>query len=208
MVKLQYSKDVYILVFIEIRTIIAIIGDMIIIKLRTEKMRKTILNFSILTVIIMIVGYFLIKSVTDIDIPIVKDIKIVTKREIKIKGTVIVKEKIVPYVISLQEFTPNEYKFDFYKSKLPDGMTVGSVETISKYDYLAPIRLGYGIMSTGEYRPTIAYNPIAYKSLEIGIITAFDSVGVDIGIRYRNVGLNAFYQASNVCGIGVMVKVF
>jgi len=119
-----------------------------------------------------------------------------------------VKDKPTPYVITLKEYEPDMYTFDIDKSLLPNGMTVDSVTIHKRYDFLAPIRLGYSYNSTQSYKPTIAYNPIHVKSLEIGVTTDFTSVGVDIGIRYRNVGLNAYYQLNNVFGVGLMIKPF
>jgi len=173
-------------------------------------MHKSIINYLILLCVLVGILYFTLQHIGKIsdNLPIIKDVKVITKKEIVVKGKVIVKEKQVPYVITLKEYEPNEYKFDFDKSMLPTGMTVDSVETTKKMYFLDPIRLGYSINSSQEYRSTLAYNPIAYKSLELGIVTDFKSAGVDIGIRYRNVGFMAYYQLDNVAGVGIMVKVF
>jgi len=180
------------------------------IKKGLHHMKKTILNFSILIIIIIICGVYIHKTISNfgIDIPSLPKPKVITKKEIVIKGKVIVKDKPTPYVITLKEYEPEMFTFDLDKSLLPNSMTVDSVTTHKRYDFLAPIRLGYSYNSTRNYKPTLAYNPIHVKSLEIGVITAFDSVGVDIGIRYRNVGLMAYYQANNVYGVGLMIKPF
>jgi hypothetical protein len=174
------------------------------------KMKKTIINFTILTIIILIIGVYIHKmmssfSLTMHDIP---KPKVIVQKEIVVKGKVIVKDKPMPYVITLKEYEPDEWGFDIDKSLLPDGMQVDSVTTHKRFDYLAPIRLGYSINDAGKYNPTLAYNPISLKSLEIGVITDFASVGVDLGIRYRNVGLNGYYMANQTYGVGLMVKVF
>lgn len=162
-------------------------------------------------VIILAIGVWqLCKFANSFDIPVIKDVKVIPKYvdKIIVKGTV----KKEPFVIVLKNTDKQamDFTFDYEASQLPKDMYVTSVDTIAKYDYLSPIRVGYAFIGNSEQKTsvTLAYNPIRYKSLEMGIITDFKSVGVDLGIKYRNVGLNAFYQANNEYGIGIMVKVF
>lgn len=173
-------------------------------------MKKTIINFTILLLIILISGLYVYKSITSfvIDIPDIVKPKVFIKKEIQIKGKVIVKDKPVPYIITLKEYEADEWKFEPDLSLLPDTMTVDSVTTNKKFDFLAPARVGYSVNNIEEYRPTLAYNPIRYKSIEIGIITDFKSVGIDLGVKYRNIGLNGYYMANKTYGVGLMVKVF
>lgn len=173
-------------------------------------MKSSIINFLILLCILVVGAYFTFRALSKIKIPVIKDVQVIPKYvdKIIVKGTV----KKEPYVIVLKN-TDNQamdFTFDYDASQLPKDMYVTSVDTVTNFDYLSPIRVGYAFIGNSEQKAsvTLAYNPIRYKSLEIGIITAFDSVGVDIGIRYRNIGLNVFYQANNEYGFGIMVKVF
>jgi hypothetical protein len=69
-------------------------------------MKQTIINFSILIVIIIICGVYIHKTISNfsIDIPDFPRPKVFIKKELVIKGKVIVKEKPMPYVITLKEY--------------------------------------------------------------------------------------------------------
>jgi hypothetical protein len=122
------------------------------------------------------------------------------------------KEEKFNFELNLKKL-PGEEKFtlDYDKSLLPRAMVVDSVKTETKYDFLAPFRVGVGAHYDDDELDKdliCGYILIRSKHLEAGLVTDFESVGVLGAYRIGNISLGGYATLAGTVGLGVTVKPF
>jgi len=154
------------------------------------------------------------------ELPITKDIVIFEKKvdRIIIKGSVVstdkktLRDETFKYELNLVK-KPGEEKFalDYDKSLLPRVMTVDSVITETKYDFLAPFRIGIGVNYKEERLDKdliCAYLFIRKARFELGPMTDFESLGLMVSHRTGNMSFGGYATLAGTLGIGVGFKPF
>ena len=142
----------------------------------------------------------------------IREVEFVEKRieQIKIEGRIVIEEKEVPFVIALKDINTNP-QLDLDNSFLPDFMLIDRVSFTRKRDWLTPIRVGIGVESKGlvlQPVPILSYSALRYKDVEFGMLTNFQSIGINAGYKYRNMTFGGYYLFNNTVGGYVGVQLF
>lgn len=130
--------------------------------------------------------------------------KEVVKVEGKIKYVVKDKEIVKPYAIVLDRVGDEDWELNSELSYLPMEMSVDSVKTEHKFDILSPLRAGISF----DKKPILCYNVANIKGFEAGVMTDFESIGIDVGYRYRNIVPYVGYSLNGKVSFGVVFKPF
>jgi hypothetical protein len=166
-------------------------------------MKKKIETF-VLFVLIVILTVIIVRNFfpTVIDNVIIKE-----KEVIKVEGqiqyvdgtTTITK----PYGIVLEKIG-DDWKLNADLSYMPMEMSVDNVSYKKDFDWLSPVRVGI----TFDKKPVLCYNIANIKNIEIGVFTDFDSIGADVGYRWRNIVPFVGYTLDGDVHFGVSFKIF
>lgn len=162
-----------------------------------------------------------IKKIANINPIVINTPQFVTKKveKIVIRGS-LEKEKITgekvkdPITITLKRSDNDTYSIDKKETELPSGMTLNSIDTIKKMDWIEPARISYMYnISTKEKRIAVSYTLLrvqVYKRfrVEFGPETDFKSIGLSAGLFCGNIGIIGSYDISKTTAAGISLRPF
>lgn len=162
-------------------------------------MKQAVLCLLVIVIAILLV-YAKIKNIDKGALvqAIVKELPVEKIRYVTVQGYVPAvresgKVEKAPYSIRLRETEPGgEFEVVELESDIPQGMSIESVNTEYGIDWMALFRVGasFGYKDTTiEAKPFLAANVRIYRALEAGLATDFETAGIDVALRYRNVGV-------------------